>query len=177
MLLDLNFARFSSRCAEVSSRSEVEIREKYIEGRAKRDFERGATTEKQFFAEMADWMQWPPERIVELKYFWSDIFTEPPGAREAIEQFRAQGRVWVLSDTDPAHIEFIRKRFPWSLDVERVFTSYERNKFKRDPQAFEEIVNEAGVPASEILFLDDLQDNVDAAKAAGIDARLFTGWD
>jgi FMN phosphatase YigB (HAD superfamily) len=176
VLLELHFERFTSRCAEVSGRTEEEIHAKYLGGDAKPDFERGKMTGRAFFAEMMDWMHWPPERLDDLKYFWSDIFGEMPGARAAITAFKACGLVWVLSDTDPVHIDFIRERYPWSLDVDRVLTSYERGMSKREPGSFSSIIKEAGVPAERILFIDDIPANIEAARQAGIDAKLFTNW-
>ena len=176
VLLDLHFERFTRRCAEVSARTEPEIRERYIEGDAKSDFEQGKTTEREFFAEMMDWMRWPPDRLDELKYFWSDIFSEIPGARKALTKLKKASPVWILSDTDPVHIDFIRAKYPWSLAVDRLLTSYGRGITKRAPGSFSPIIQDAQLPPEQILFLDDLQANIDAAKTVGIDARLFTNW-
>ena len=49
-------------------------------------------------------------------------------------------QVWVLSDTDPLHIQWVSRNFPWALNVNRVLTSYEHGKLKSDPGVFEAIV-------------------------------------
>jgi glucose-1-phosphatase len=177
VLVDLHFDRFISRCAEVSTRSVLEIRERFFESEYKPQIERGEISDETLFAWMVDWLGWPPERKNDLIYFWCDIFSETKGAREAIAGFKAFGPVWVLSDTVRSHIDFIAKHFPYALDVDRVLTSYERGMCKSDPGAFDQIVKGAGIPPEQILFFDDIQANIDAAKKVGIDARLFTGWD
>jgi glucose-1-phosphatase len=177
VLVDLHFDRFINRCAEVSTRSREEIRARFFASEYKQPLERGEISDETLFAWMVDWLGWPPERKDELIFFWCDIFSETKGAREAIAKFKSHGTVWVLSDTVHSHIQFIREHFPWSLDVDRVLTSYERGLCKSDPGAFAEIVEWAGVPAEQILFFDDIQANIDAAKKVGFDARLFTGWD
>ncbi|MBU0691397.1 hypothetical protein KKH18_06230 [bacterium] len=175
--MDLHFDRFFNRCAEVSTRSLEEIRERFANTEYKERVERGEITDKELFAWMVDWLRWPPERKSDLIFFWNDIFTETKGAPEAIQMFKKRGPVWVLSDTVRSHIDFIRKQFPWALDVDRVLTSYERGMCKREPGGFESIIQEAQLLPEQILFYDDLQINIDAAKRAGIDARLFTGWE
>lgn len=44
---------------------------------------------------------------------------------------------------------------------------------KPDPKAYELLLAKLNLPAKEILFIDDLSENVEAAKKIGIDAILF----
>jgi FMN phosphatase YigB (HAD superfamily) len=176
VLVDLHFDRFIYRCAEVSTRSVLEIRARFFDSEYKQPLERGEIKDEELFAWMVDWLNWPPERKNDLIFFWCDIFSETKGAREAMARFKSRGPVWILSDTVHSHISFIREHFPWALDVDRVITSYERGICKSEQGAFDSIIKEAGVPPEQILFLDDIQANIDAAKKVGIDARLFTGW-
>ncbi|MCL2779983.1 MAG: HAD-IA family hydrolase [Actinomycetia bacterium] len=46
---------------------------------------------------------------------------------------------------------------------------------KPDPAAFAALVEATGVPAERLVFFDDRPVNVNAARAAGIDAIRFTG--
>ena len=46
---------------------------------------------------------------------------------------------------------------------------------KPDPAVFAILHERVGRPLEECVFVDDRQDNVDAAAAAGMDAILFTG--
>lgn len=177
VLVKLHFDRFFKRTAEVSTRSLDEIRERFSNTEYKDQLERGDITETELFAWMVDWLRWPPERKDELIFFWCDIFSAAKGAPEAVQHFKARGPVWILTDAVPSHIDFIRERFPWALAVDRVLTSYERGMCKREPGGFAAIINEAKLPPERILFYDDLQMNVDAARQVGIDARLFTGWE
>jgi putative hydrolase of the HAD superfamily len=178
VLVDLHFDRFFTRCAEVSSRSIEEIRAGFTNNKDQiLQVERGEITDETLFAWMVDWLRWPPERKNDLIFFWNDIFSETKGAREAIELFKTRGPVWVLSDTVRSHIEFIREHFPYALNVDRVLTSYERGICKREPGTFDSILKEANLPPEQILFFDDLQINIAAAKSVGIDAKLFIDWE
>lgn len=179
VLLKLDFERFVARAAERGGRSRDEIRERYILGESKSRFERGQCTADEFIEEMRAYLGWPKtiSSLEHLREIWCDIFDEMEGAQKAIEQLKELGRVWVLSDTDPLHIQWVAQRFPWALDVERVLTSYARGKLKREAGVFEAIVREVALPAEQILFLDDLQKNLDAAHKASISTHLFTTWE
>ncbi len=51
--------------------------------------------------------------------------------------------------------------------------SYEIGAWKPDLQSYEILLAELDLPASDIVFIDDKVENVDAAKTLGIDAILF----
>lgn len=179
VLLKLDFERFVARAAERGGRSRDEVREHCIHGEFKSRFERGRCTSAEFTQELRDFLKWPKTEasLVKLREIWCDIFDEFPGARDALEQLKLLGRVWVLSDTDPLHIQWVSRNFSWALDVDQVLTSYERGKLKSDPGVFEAIVKEAALPAEQILFIDDLQKNITAAHKASISTHLFTTWE
>ena len=48
---------------------------------------------------------------------------------------------------------------------EKIFVSSTIGLRKPDAEAFHFVVGEIGVPAGRIVFFDDLQENVDAARA------------
>jgi FMN phosphatase YigB (HAD superfamily) len=179
VLLKLDFERFVARAAERGTRTRDEIRERYIHGESKSRFERGQCTADEFVGELREFLNWPKTdaSYEKLRDIWCDIFDEFPGAKDALEQLKVMGRVWVLSDTDPLHIQWVSRNFSWALEVEQVLTSYERGKLKSDPGVFEGIVNESGMKPEQILFIDDLQKNVDAANKARISTHLFTDWE
>jgi len=179
VLLKLDFERFVSRAAERGVRSREEIRERYILGESKKRFERGQCTAAEFIEELRQFLGWSATEAnrERLRIIWCDIFDEFPGAREAITQLKQWGRVWVLSDTDPLHMQWVSKYFSWALEVEQVLTSYERGKMKSDPGVFEAIVQEAGIAPEQITFIDDLPKNIEAAHKASITTHLFTKWE
>ncbi|MBK6911811.1 MAG: HAD-IA family hydrolase [bacterium] len=179
VLLKLDFERFVSRAAERGVRSREEIRERYIVGESNKRFERGQRSAPEFIEELREFLGWSATTAnrERLRLIWCDIFDEFPGARAALAQLKQWGTVWVLSDTDPLHIEWVRREFSWALEVEQVLTSYERGKMKSDPGVFETIVAESGIAPERILFIDDLAKNREAAHKARITTHLFTTWE
>lgn len=55
----------------------------------------------------------------------------------------------------------------------RIFRAKELNIVKTEPKAYEFLVEELGLDAKEILYIDDNKDNIQAAYKAGLVAFLF----
>lgn len=106
----------------------------------------------------------------------SDIFTLNQPLLPVLDRLRQAGyRLVVLSNTCPPHVEWITRHF----DVlqrfdERVF-SYEVGVMKPDAAIYREAVAVAGCAAEECFFVDDLAENVEAARAEGLLGTEFIG--
>jgi len=63
----------------------------------------------------------------------------------------------------------------WEIDqvFDHVFISAEVNLAKPDDQIYQYVINQLGVPPSEIVFLDDFKVNVKAARESGMHAIHF----
>ena len=113
-----------------------------------------------------------PERFVAAI---SDIFWLNPQIVPMVVQLRLAGYpLGILSNTCAGHWEHIRRKFPL---VDRHFAfhvlSFEEGVMKPDPQSYRRMIERAGCPAEQILFLDDRVENVMAAQACGIEAAPF----
>ncbi|HEY7974800.1 MAG TPA: HAD-IA family hydrolase, partial [Ktedonobacterales bacterium] len=51
---------------------------------------------------------------------------------------------------------------------------HEEGNHKPNPRIYEIAIERLGLSPTEIVFLDDSQENVDAARACGLQAVLFT---
>ena len=57
---------------------------------------------------------------------------------------------------------------------ERVFVSGELGLVKPDAAIYEHVIDELGITASELLFVDNKAENVEGARAVGGDGHVFT---
>ncbi len=57
---------------------------------------------------------------------------------------------------------------------ENIFSATELNLSKKDPESYKLIAKKLNVQPEEILYVDDQQGNIDAAKQAGMNVILFT---
>ena len=113
------------------------------------------------------------ERFAEA---WCDLFRPIPEMEKLFMRLAGRCRLGLLSDTDPLHWAWLRRRLPWLERVEHPTLSHETGFLKPHPEAFRLAVVHSGAErAGECLFVDDLPANVEAARNCGLQARLFTG--
>ena len=105
---------------------------------------------------------------------WSCIFMPDPLIPEAlIESLGKRHRLLLLSNTNSIHIAMVRANYPLLRHFQHAVLSYEVGAAKPSPEIYEEAIRRAGCEAQECFFTDDIQQNVDAACALGIDAVRF----
>ncbi|KAA1260200.1 Alpha-D-glucose-1-phosphate phosphatase YihX [Rubripirellula obstinata] len=108
----------------------------------------------------------------------SDMFTPIESMVSVIEAVRCSGaRVGILSNTCEHHWDWIgRQQHPMMAGpFDAIVLSYEVNSMKPDDQIYRAAELAAGVPADQILFLDDKPENVLAAKMRGWQAEQCLG--
>jgi len=108
----------------------------------------------------------------------SNMFT-PINEMVATVQYARQkcGRVGVLSNTCPAHWNWVRRQ-PWPvamIDFDVTVLSCEIYSMKPDWVIYESAERAARTAPEKILFLDDKQENVDAARKRGWNAECCRG--
>lgn len=90
---------------------------------------------------------------------------------------RAGVSLGILSNTCDVHWQhLLRCRYgilPGALGP--LVLSYEVGAMKPEPSIYETATRQAGVAAESIFFCDDMPEHVEAARAAGWDAEVFSG--
>jgi putative hydrolase of the HAD superfamily len=115
----------------------------------------------------------PYDRFFEI---WGAIFTERVEMRELVAELRGSIRLFILSNTNKAHYSYIEEHFSWFKGFE-CFLSFELGLRKPDPAIFKAVIDGMGLSPSSILYIDDIEGHVTAAKEAGLEAMLFTTTD
>jgi putative hydrolase of the HAD superfamily len=90
------------------------------------------------------------------------------------ESIRRGLPVYALSNIARHHMEAIERNWPGIFDrATGLFLSYEIGARKPDAKIYHHLLENLGVKGSQCLFLDDRAENVEAARAAGIQAHRF----
>lgn len=139
-----------------------------------RDMERGAVT---FF----DFYEFLSERagyrgaIRDLQGIWSDFFDGPvAGIEEVLERVRRRYRVAFLSNSNEVHAEVIPKQFSSLFEKDdRFIFSHRFRVAKPDPEIFRRALEVVGALPQHAVLVDDLLENVIAARGVGIKAYQF----
>ncbi len=93
-------------------------------------------------------------------------------AKETLCRLKEDGcRIGVISDTWP-NIESQLRYLGIDQYFDQLTYSYRLGCSKPDPAMFEDAVRKAGMPADQILFIDDLAGNLAAAEKTGMHGAL-----
>jgi glucose-1-phosphatase len=139
-----------------------------------RDLERGAITFAEFHEFLSDRAGYRGS-LRDLRAVWSDFFDGTiPGVEELLDRVRARYRVAFLSNSNEVHAEVIPWRFaPLFRRDDRFVFSHRFRVAKPDPEMFRRALEVIGASASQVVFIDDLHENVQAARTIGIQSFQF----
>jgi putative hydrolase of the HAD superfamily len=110
----------------------------------------------------------------EVLQVWLSI--EPVAAtHELLRALREAGLRCYLATNQAEHRGVhMRDELGYAGLFDGAFYSYEMGVAKPDPAYFRIIVEALGVPADQLLFLDDRPDNVEAARSVGLRAEVWS---
>ena len=139
-----------------------------------RDMERGAISFWEFYENVCDKSGYRGS-IREFHEVWSDFFDgTTAGAEELLERVRTKYRVAFLSNSNEVHAELIPRKFSSLFEKDDRFIFSHRFKVaKPDPEMFRRALDTIGATPHQVVFIDDLSENVAAARALGMQAFQF----
>jgi len=130
--------------------------------------------------------------------FWQKLLRDaglPPNQAMVEELNRWDGRLWtvqnpamvawqlalkqrglltaILSNMGDSVLESVEREFDWIHRFDVLVWSYQLGIAKPDPAIYRYTLAELGVQPHETLFIDDKQENVEAAQTLGIQAIQF----
>ena len=138
-------------------------------------FERGHCTATEFAAGVVgDWdLELTPEEfLLEFANWPAGPFE---GAVELVRHLYGKVPMGCLSNTNPIHWQAHLDRWEIVRYFEWTFVSYELGMMKPDPDLYDYVLGEVGVAAGRLLFLDDCDEHVIAARERGIRSHAVVG--
>ncbi|MBR5852767.1 MAG: HAD family phosphatase [Alistipes sp.] len=131
------------------------------------EYDRGVSTYEQVLSDLAEYNSC--DRELADRNLKRSILTqeEIPATKTLIEDLKlAQYKLYVLSNMSLEFIEFLRKKDVYkNFDGEVV--SCEEHIVKPDAEIYRCLTTRYGLDVAETLFIDDRQQNVDAARNEG----------
>ena len=111
-----------------------------------------------------------------LMHAASDIFTLNEPLLPLIDRLKEAGyRLVVLYNTCPPHVEWITRHRDVLERFDACVFSFEVPAMKPEPEIYRVAVAESGCEAEECFFVDDLAENVEAARREGMCGAVFVG--
>ena len=105
---------------------------------------------------------------------WKLLLGEEKNTVNILEALNKQYSIWLLSNTNPKHIEDeIEKRYLFPSLVNGAVYSFDVGVRKPEKEIYEIAMQRANANPQECLFIDDLLENIQAAKQIGIEGIHF----
>ena len=100
------------------------------------------------------------------------------GAMAVVAEVRAAGTpCYLATNQQSVRAAHMREVLRYEDVLDGCFYSYELGAAKPDPAYFSRIVDRLGLPAERLLFVDDREDNVVAARSVGLLAEVVPQHD
>jgi HAD superfamily hydrolase (TIGR01509 family) len=149
------------------------IRRRWLECPAVTAFEHGLLKPHEFARQFLDhWeLDLDPGAFLEDFAGWPARYY--PGAEDCLRDLGTRHRLACLSNSNERHWQRHRG-FREFFDP--ALSSHHLGIMKPDPRIYQRAIEACGVPASRIVFFDDLEANVLAARQAGMQAHQVEGF-
>lgn len=115
-------------------------------------------------------------KFAEFYNLYIDIFWENTHMKSFLENtlLNSDFRLYMLSNVDASHINFIDKNFHYVKHVKKRILSYKVKTIKPEKKIYMELINKFKLKPEESIFIDDLKSNILAAKKFGFNTIQYT---
>jgi len=142
------------------------------------EYERGHMTSNQFYEQLL--INYGSDEKMEMetfKAYWLEVLFPCTRSVAFLERVKQEFPVWLLSNTNDFHYDLLMRDFPFMKMVDGGTYSFMVGSMKPDPLIYEVAIKKSGFRPEEILFIDDLEANVQAAGDMGINIIHYSNFD
>jgi putative hydrolase of the HAD superfamily len=137
------------------------------------DIGRGKTEPEEFHRRLVEELRLGMS-YAEFCEAWSDMFWLDDETIRLIAEASVRQR-HMLSNTNAIHWNWIRGRYGDMLSgFDRLWVSHEMGLEKPDPAIYRTVIESTGLPPEAHVFIDDIEENVLAAKELGMEGIVHT---
>jgi len=137
-----------------------------------RAFDTGQITARGFYDQMrsAYGLKLSFEDFVEI---WNSGFSENHEVSNLVTRLAPHVRLFLLSNTNPLHFDYLQSTCPVIQKMEKVILSYQFGCMKPSAEIYQHALHTASLPAELVWYVDDVPEFVDAGSQLGIHAIQF----
>lgn len=155
-----------------------EFEEFVFSGESGRQAQMGQKTSATHWRWLGDYFQLPEAELTQMRrdFFAGDTINEP--LVEHIKRLRLAGyRTGLLSNFTDSARRVWTEVYPFIDYFDGIVISAEVGLMKPDPKIYCLAAESVGVQVTEVLFVDDFAENIEGAKAVGMQTLHFTDPD
>jgi HAD superfamily hydrolase (TIGR01509 family) len=171
VVLDIDFGKAIACWAAHAGRAPSDIGTRFVRGEAYRHHEVGRISDAEYFDSLRAALD---VRLTDDQFLegWNAIFAgEMPDIARLLPRAAEKLPLYVFSNTNRPHVEYFSKTYAGLLGHFReLYLSSTIGLRKPDAAAYDHVVKSIGVPASRIVFFDDLAENIEGARGRGLKA-------
>ena len=171
VLVSVDFMRACRRLEAAGGAKATVIYDAIVNGEDKRAFDTGRLSPQEFAQRFcaSTGLSLPYAEFAEI---WCDIFAEQREVTGLLDAIAANADLVLLSNTDPLHIDYVRKHYDFLPKFGRLILSYEVRHAKPARRIFDCALGLAS-PGTRMIYLDDVAEFVSAARDCGLAAEQF----
>ena len=175
VLIDFDFSIAVERLQSLCPVNLIKVHKLFRDSDLAQQWDRGFLSSERFYDTIQKELDLPLS-LEQFRPLWNEIFAEKPDMVRLARSLREKRKVFVLSNTNPWHMEYLRARCSWLNEFHGLIASCDVRMMKPDPGIYRLAMERAGVQPSETFYVDDIEDYVSAARSLGIDAVVFKGY-
>ncbi len=136
-------------------------------------FERGNYTIDEYFGRLGELFNGRFD-VGKLKEAFGSVLTDPvPGMEEIVRKTVQAVPCAVVSNTNDYHFNDVLPRVPALTYLPKRYLSYQIRAIKPSPEFYQYVIRNEKVSPGEMLFIDDVRANIEAAERFGMAGFQF----
>lgn len=175
VIINIDIEKTVLAFSKLTFKSPARIKQLFAEGEVFKKYETGFYSDDEFRDVIRQILSYPLNDQ-EIDQAWNALLLDVPRKRlDFLETLKMKYPIYLLSNTNNIHIEQCKHYFRNTFGIanfetifNEVFLSYKMGLWKPEYKIYDTVINKIGFKPEEILFLDDNQDNIDAASDMGI---------
>ncbi len=176
VLVNVDFDMGYSRMAKLAGLSVDEVRERIHNSRIAYAYESGLMPSEEFAARVCELMG-VSTSLEEFGELWCSVFHQGPLVpEEFIARLHERYRLVLLSNTNALHYEMLEQQLPVLKHFDDYTLSYRLGAQKPSQTIYRDAIVKAGCAPNECFYTDDVNEYIDGARAAGIQAAQFRSF-
>lgn len=166
VLINVDFEKFQRNILlEVR---DVKLLQKLLTNPVRKKFESGLVSAKQYLDTVVKVLDCNISKK-KFIYYYNEMFSEIPEMKGFLIKLSRSDkyRLFLLSNTNPIHFNFVKKKFKYVTLIKKNILSYKLKKAKPDSRIYLTVLSRYHLVPAETLFIDDLEQNCLTAKKLG----------
>ena len=164
VLVDFSFTEFQNFLIE--NGAELKGTQEFIERTSLYDFEKGFINEAQYLYLVNSILK---KKLLntEIKNKWENIFIPIERMINFAKEVSEKTPTYLLSNTNPTHWAYLEKNYGITDFVQGFLTSHDAGAMKPENKIYGTFIEKFDLIPEELIFIDDLEANILAAKELG----------